>query len=57
MSLGQHAAHRLLGDAKGGDRGDIDRARDRLGVDLDERPANALAGVVDHDVGRAAKRL
>ena len=56
MPLGQHAAQGLLGDAKGGDRGDVDRARDSLGIDLDEGPANALAGVVDDDVGRATKR-
>ena len=56
MPLGQHETHGLLGDAKGGDRGDVDSSRDRLGVDVDEGPAHALAGVVDDNVGRAAKR-
>jgi len=56
VSIRQHPAHGLLGDAKGGDRCDVDRARDRCGIDLDERSPNALARVVNDDVGRATKR-
>ena len=56
MSVRQHVAHGLRDDAKGGDRCDVDRAPDRLGIDPDERSANALDGVVGDDDGRATKR-
>lgn len=56
VPVGQHASHGMLGDSKGGNCCDVGRASDRLGIDLDERCANAMAGVVDDDVGRSAKR-
>ena len=57
VPLGEHPAHGVLGNAKGGHRGDIDSACDLFGVDLDERSANAAAGVVDNDVGCATECL
>lgn len=47
MPLRQHAAHGLLGNAKGADRGEAERARDLLGTNFDNGSARALAGVAN----------
>ena len=49
----QHAAHRLLRHQEAAERGHRDRLLDLGRIELGERPARAVARVVDHDLGRA----
>ena len=49
----QHAPRRLLGDQERAEGGDVERLLDFGGIEIDERPARAIARVVDHDLGRA----
>jgi hypothetical protein len=49
----QHAARRRLPYQEAAEGSDRDRFRHLDRIKLNERPARAIAGVVDHDVGRA----
>jgi hypothetical protein len=55
MPVRQHAAHGLLGNAKSRYRGHVNRPRNSFCIYINECAANALAGVVDNYIRRAAQ--
>ena len=54
---GQHAPHRLLAHQEGAEGADLDRALHVVRRQVDQRTADAIAGVVDHHVGRTVLGL
>ena len=51
----QHAARRLLRHQEAAERRHQDRFLDLGGIEVDERPAGAVARIVDDDIRRAAR--
>ena len=57
MRARQHAANCGLRHQEAAEGGDLDRLGDFDWIELDERPARAIAGVVHDDVGRHLRRV